>query len=105
MKNKLHPSIQKAGLICVLFSFLLVQNAFASGETNEKKSIVISKMNMNKFGPATCKTDSLKGLQSRATQKSDSLSVGTKNTTGASYNILFQVIYRNSFSDIFESGK
>jgi hypothetical protein len=52
------------------------------------------------------KTDSLKNLEKRAIVK-DSLSEEKSTTPSSmssmSYNILFQVIYRYSFKEIFES--
>jgi len=105
MNNNYNFPFRKVGLSCILLTFLLSQNALASGETNDKKLKNIPKVSVHDFIVEHSRTDSLKNIQNKATQKADSVTVGTKSNTGASYNILFQVIYRNSFSEIFEEAK
>ena len=92
----------KISLFVFLFAFYH-QAAFAIGENmkggdNEAKE---------KVKPACTKenqTDSLKAKSNYATVKEDSVKSTQKSKpqSGASFNILFQVIYKNSFSEIFD---
>lgn len=91
-------------LNCILFS--IAQNSYAKGETSEEKRKIITSKFLESQKIQSMNTDSLKTLAKTKLHQNDSISSKEKtSSTGASYNILFQVIYRNSFSEIFEEKK
>ena len=106
MMKKISIIVQNSLKLTALFLLLgCGHSALASGETDGKKNNNPKAKILEKQTFCLIKTDSLKNNSGSVLQKNDSIEhKKTKPNTGASYNILFQVIYRNSFSDIFEEA-
>lgn len=103
---KRHYKLLANALSILMISMLLLsaQNLHAAtGETNNKKDTDPKSKILERQAFSLIKTDSLKS-NSKSIHRNDSLSYTSKekSNSGVSYNILFQVIYRNSFSEIFE---
>ncbi|MFQ3215364.1 MAG: hypothetical protein ACJAT1_001860 [Marivirga sp.] len=105
MKQFTRESLKTTGLILSILFFAFSHNSFARGQefnntTKKSKALNNQRIILNK-------TDTLKTLSKVKIQEKDSVSSTEKTNvnSGASYNILFQVIYRNSFSEIFEEKK
>jgi hypothetical protein len=105
MKKTTNVSLKSTSLILSILFFAFSQNLFAAEQefkTTPKKSKVLNNQHV-----LLNKTDTLKTLSKGKIHEKDSISSSEKTnvSSGASYNILFQVIYRNSFSEIFEDKK
>lgn len=96
---------KKTGIIILLLGAFCSFDVLARERDNKIREI--ERVEIEPETKKKCaKTDSLNNIRERAMVK-DSLSRHTKNTPSSmssmSYNILFQVIYRYSFKEIFDS--
>lgn len=94
---------RKVGIIILLLASFYAFDVSAKEKEDEKEK---EKVEAEPDKKECAKTDSLNALKERAVLK-DSLNQSKSNTPSSmssmSYNILFQVIYRYSFKEIFDS--
>jgi len=105
MKKLVNTPFKKSFVLTTVIMFLGLGTAFAKSETEDKKPKNSSTKALVEKALLQVSTDSLKNDQTTTKSVSDSTVVKSKQSAPASYNILFQVIYRNSFSEIFEENK
>lgn len=104
MKKLVNTPFKKSFVLTTAIMFLGLGTAFAKSETEDKKPKNSSAKAIVEKALLQVSTDSLKSTQ-KVESVADSATVKSKHSAPASYNILFQVIYRNSFSEIFEENK
>ena len=107
MKNLLTSFSNGIRFLAVVFLITAYgQTAYATGGDEVKKVKTPKQTQLTKEYEVAQNTDSLSNKKKEIVQKNDSTvsTQKTKTPSGASYNILFQVIYRNSLSEIFEES-
>ncbi|MBK6265563.1 hypothetical protein JKA74_10985 [Marivirga sp. S37H4] len=99
--------LKSIGLALVLGIFTITAGFASNLHTEDKEKLPDPKKTATSKDPVkkTIKTDSLTNYNKET--KSDSITVhkahNPSSMSSMSYNILFQVIYRYSFSEIFDS--
>lgn len=101
-------SLRSIGLICML-GFFTISGGYAADsikEEEKKKTEDAEKKSSLEPDKKGVKADSISNFSKKAEAKTDSTASKSNNPSSMSsmsYNILFQVIYRFSFSEIFDS--